>query len=53
MQFLTSTLQYAPGLAMIIAPLAIKYSDYPGAKELYAEIEGKMKEMKQNGGEIG
>ena len=38
-EFLISTMQYAPQLSMVIAPLAIKYSDYAGSAELYAEIK--------------
>jgi hypothetical protein len=43
-EFLVQTLQYAPQLAAIIAPLTIKYSDYPGAQELYAELTKAMQQ---------
>jgi len=56
-EFLIGVMQYAPQLAMIIAPLAIKYSDYPGAKELFAEIEKEKEKMQaqemQEGGQGG
>jgi len=38
-EYMTQVMQYAPQLANIIAPLVIKYSDYPGAKEIYAELQ--------------
>lgn len=34
--------QYAPMLAPVIAPLAIKYSDFPASQEVYAEIQKYM-----------
>lgn len=36
---LIQSLQYAPGLANIIAPLIFKYSDDPAAMEVYSEIQ--------------
>lgn len=43
--FLLQTMQYAPQLAGIIAPLAIKASDYPGAQELFAAISAEIEKQ--------
>ena len=37
-QMLIESMQYAPALAPVIAPLIFKYSDWPGAAEVYGEI---------------
>lgn len=37
--FLKEVLQYAPALSPILAPLVIKYADYPGSQEIYAELQ--------------
>jgi hypothetical protein len=36
---LTQSMQYAPALAGVIAPLIFKYSDFPGAEEVAAQIK--------------
>jgi len=41
------SLQYAPQLANVIAPLIFKYSDYPGSEEIYGEIKKQMDAMQQ------
>uniref|UniRef100_A0A6H1ZDX5 Putative P22-like portal protein n=1 Tax=viral metagenome TaxID=1070528 RepID=A0A6H1ZDX5_9ZZZZ len=41
------SLQYAPQLANVIAPLIFKYSDYPGAEEVYAEVKKQMEAAQQ------
>jgi hypothetical protein len=40
-------MQYAPQVAHIIAPLLFKYSDAPGAKEIYNEIKTELEKVKQ------
>ena len=40
------SLQYAPQLANVIAPLIFKFSDFPGSEEIYTEIK-KQIEMAQ------
>jgi len=52
-EMLLQTMQYAPGLAMVIAPLAIKYSDFPGAQEVYAKIQGEVEKMEAKDGNNG
>lgn len=44
---LIQSLQYAPGLANIIAPLIFKYSDDPAATEVYAEIQKGIEAQQQ------
>jgi len=46
-QMMIESMQYAPMLAPVIAPLIFKYSDYPGAAEIYTEITNAMKKMSQ------
>jgi len=41
------SLQYAPQLANVIAPLIFKYSDFPGSEEIYAEVKKQMEQMQQ------
>jgi hypothetical protein len=43
---LTESMQYAPTLANVIAPLIFKFSDWPGAQEAYQEIKKEV-EMQQ------
>lgn len=38
------SLQYAPQLSSVIAPLIFKYSDYPGSEEIYTEIKKQMEQ---------
>lgn len=38
-QAMIESMQYAPMIAPIIAPLIFKYSDFPGAQEIYAAIQ--------------
>lgn len=42
---LLQSMQYAPMVAPIIAPLIFKYSDFPGAQEVYAEIKKQLPAM--------
>ncbi len=46
-QMLIESMQYAPMLANVIAPLIFKYSDFPGAEEVAAEIGKQAKVMQQ------
>ena len=39
---LIESMQYAPMLAPVIAPLVFKYSDFPGAEEVYSAIKGEV-----------
>ena len=41
------SMQYAPMLANVIAPLVFKYSDWPGAEEIAAEIKKASEQMQQ------
>ena len=41
-EMMVQSMQYAPNLADIIAPLVFKYSDWPGANEIYEEIKGEI-----------
>jgi len=52
-EFLLQTMQYAPQLSMIIAPLAIKYSDHPGSQELYKEIKQEVQRIQEQEAEKG
>mgnify|MGYP001457118879 CR=1 FL=1 len=38
-QMMIESMQYAPTLAGVIAPLVFKYSDWPGAQEIAAELK--------------
>jgi hypothetical protein len=38
-RMLIEAMQYAPTIAPVIAPMIFKYSDWPGAQEVYAEIK--------------
>jgi hypothetical protein len=40
-----SAMQYAPDIAPVIAPLIFKYSDAPGAQEIYSELTKAMQQM--------
>jgi len=44
---MVQTLQYAPDLSPIIAPLIFKYSDWPGAEEIYNEIQKRIQQAQQ------
>lgn len=44
-EMMIQAMQYAPNVAHIIAPLIFKYADYPGAKEISAEIEKAVENM--------
>ena len=46
-QMMIESMQYAPQLAPIIAPLVFKYSDWPGAEEIYGEMQKAMQQMQQ------
>jgi hypothetical protein len=39
------SMQYAPTIAPIIAPLIFKYSDWPGAEEVAQEIKKAMEQQ--------
>ena len=47
-QLMIESMQYAPGIAGVIAPLIFKYADFPGAEEIYQEIKKAMEQMQQN-----
>lgn len=40
-------MQYAPQVAMVIAPLIFKYSDFPGSDEIYQELKKEVEALKQ------
>lgn len=44
-EMLIESMQYAPQLAVVIAPLIFKYADFPGAEEVYAEIKKAIENM--------
>ena len=47
------SMQFAPMLAPVIAPLVFKFSDVPGAEEIYKEVKGyvdKLEKQGQSGG---
>ena len=46
-RYMTESMQYAPQIAHIIAPLIYKYSDWPGAEEIYNEIKAGIDQMKK------
>mgnify|MGYP001582857718 FL=1 len=46
-RYMTESMQYAPQIAHIIAPLIYKYSDWPGAEEIYNEIKAEIDQMKK------
>lgn len=52
-RMLIESMQYAPDLAPAIAPLIFKYSDYPGAEEVYQEIKKATENMKKQEAEDG
>jgi hypothetical protein len=39
--------QYAPQLANVIIPLIFKYSDWPGAEEIYAQVKAASDQQQQ------
>ena len=45
--YMSQSMQYAPQIAHIIAPLVYKYSDWPGAQEIYNEIKAEVERMKE------
>lgn len=47
MQFMMDALQYAPGFAEVIVPLMFKYSDSPGAQEVYEQIRAEVERQQQ------
>jgi len=49
-EMLIQSMQYAPMLAPVIAPLIFKYSDFPGGEEVYAEIQKRVAAMEAQGG---
>jgi hypothetical protein len=42
---MTDSMQYAPSIAPIIAPLIFKYSDWPGAEEVYQELKKSIEQQ--------
>jgi hypothetical protein len=46
-QMMVEAMQYAPTVAPIIAPLIFKYSDWPGAQEVHAELMKAVQQMPQ------
>ena len=46
-EMMMQAMQYAPNLAMVIAPLMFKFSDMPGAQEIYAEVKKQADMMQQ------
>lgn len=52
-KMMIDAMQYAPNIAQVIAPLIFKYSDWPGAEEIYAEIKTAMQEQSLLSAETG
>ena len=46
-EMMMQAMQYAPNLAMVIAPLMFKFSDMPGAQEIYAKVKKQADMMQQ------
>jgi hypothetical protein len=46
-RMMIESMQYAPQLATVIAPLVFKYSDWPGAEEIYMEVKGAAEQQRQ------
>ena len=46
-KMMIESMQYAPQLAGIIAPLIFKYSDWPGAQEIAAKLEQASQQQQQ------
>lgn len=44
---MVESMQYAPTIAPIIAPLIFKYSDFPGADEVYQEIKKSVAQQQE------
>lgn len=45
-QMMIEAMQYAPQVAMVIAPLIFKYSDFPGSDEIYQELKKELEAIK-------
>ena len=45
-EMMIQSMQYAPTLAPVIAPLIFKYSDWPGAEEIYNEVQKEVERQK-------
>lgn len=54
-EMMIQSMQYAPMLAPVIAPLVFKYSDWPGAEEVSAELQKQIQaaQMQQQAAEGG
>jgi hypothetical protein len=46
-------MQFAPMLAPVIAPLVFKFSDVPGAEEIYKEVKAYVEKVEKDGGFAG
>ena len=46
-------MQFAPMLAPVIAPLVFKFSDVPGAEEIYKEVKAYVDKLEKQGGFSG
>ena len=44
-RMMIESMQYAPQLAPVIAPLVFKYSDWPGAQEIYAKLTEEIRKQ--------
>ncbi|MFA7063388.1 MAG: portal protein [Methanomethylophilus sp.] len=44
-EMMVESMQYAPQLAHVIAPLIFKYADFPGAQEVYGEMQKAIEAM--------
>lgn len=47
-EMMIQSMQYAPAVAPIIAPLIFKFADFPGAQEVYSEIQKEIKRVQEN-----
>lgn len=44
-EMMIQSMQYAPNVAHVIAPLIFKYADFPGSQEIYTEIKKALENM--------
>ncbi|MCE5226672.1 MAG: hypothetical protein LLG05_12545 [Porphyromonadaceae bacterium] len=46
-QMMIESMQYAPGIAPVLAPLIFKYSDWPGSQEVFATLQGALQQAQE------
>jgi hypothetical protein len=52
-RMMIEAMQYAPTIAPVIAPMIFKFSDWPGAEEIYQEIQKQVQQQALLGAETG